>query len=263
MKFWIASSTILLCVLGFFVYVINIILKQKRLSEIKTDFINNMTHELKTPISTIGLSSEVLLQKDVALNPERIKNYAQIIKSENQRLQTQVERVLQMARLETEEIQLSKKDCDIHELIEVAVPSIELNFRDVALSIETRLSAEMSTIFGDEMHITNIIYNLLDNAAKYSGDAPKILIETSSDKTGVTIAVEDNGKGIPKEYRKMVFEKFFRIPTGNVHDVKGFGIGLHYVKSITRAHRGSVKITNGSGTGARFEVRIPYGTEFD
>jgi two-component system, OmpR family, phosphate regulon sensor histidine kinase PhoR len=263
MKFWIASSTILLCVLGFFVYVINIILKQKRLSEIKTDFINNMTHELKTPISTIGLSSEVLLQKDVALNPERIKNYAQIIKSENQRLQTQVERVLQMARLETEEIQLSKKDCDIHELIEVAVPSIELNFRDVALSIETRLSAEMSTIFGDEMHITNIIYNLLDNAAKYSGDAPKILIETSSDKTGVTIAVEDNGMGIPKEYRKMVFEKFFRIPTGNVHDVKGFGIGLHYVKSITRAHRGSVKITNGSGTGARFEVRIPYGTEFD
>jgi two-component system phosphate regulon sensor histidine kinase PhoR len=261
MKFWMVSSFILIVVLGFFTYIINAILKQKRLSEIKTDFINNMTHELKTPISTIALSSDVLLNPNVIDNPERLRAYAQIIKTENQRLQTQVERVLQVARLEKEDIELRKKDCDVHELIELAIPTIQLNFENENIEIKSVLNAKNQSIFADEMHVTNILYNLLDNAAKYAKAEPKIIVSTKSDEKGVYITIEDNGPGIPKEYQKMIFEKFFRIPTGNIHNVKGFGLGLHYVKSISQAHGGNVKLKNTSNSGSTFEVFLPFGIE--
>lgn len=261
MKFWMVSSIMLLVVLTFFSYVINVILHQKRLSEIKNDFINNMTHELKTPISTIALSSDVLLRQGIETQPERINAYARIIKSENQRLQTQVERVLQIARLDKEEIDLKKSTVDLNELVELAIPSIEMNFEEQGIKIKTELLAENSKVFGDEVHITNIIFNLLDNAAKYGGQPPVIQVNTKNDSKGVYLSVTDNGAGISKEHQKEIFEKFYRIPTGNVHDVKGFGLGLHYVKTITEAHHGRIKLKSKPGQGSTFEVFLPYGTE--
>ncbi len=262
MSFWIISSVVLLLVMVFFAYVISVILRQKRLSEIKNDFINNMTHELKTPISTIALSSDVLLGEGVEQNPERLKNYARIIKNENQRLQSQVERVLQVARLDKEDLQLKRELINIHELIELAVPTIQMNFEEKKVKIWTSLEADRFEIDADEMHITNIIYNLLDNAAKYSGEQPEIVVATTNNNKGIFISVSDNGPGIKKEHQRYVFEKFYRIPTGDVHDVKGFGLGLHYVKTITEAHHGKVTIKNKSESGCTFEVFLPFGTEF-
>lgn len=262
MKFWMVSSFMLLVVLTFFSYVINVILRQKRLSEIKNDFINNMTHELKTPISTIGLSSDVLLKPGIESQPDRISAYARIIKSENQRLQTQVERVLQIARLDKEEIELKKSSVDLNELIELAIPSIEMNFLEQGIKISTNLQAAKSTVFVDEMHVTNIIFNLLDNAAKYGGNPPKIDVSSRNDSKGVYLSFTDNGLGIGKEHQKEIFEKFYRIPTGNVHDIKGFGLGLHYVKTMTEAHQGKVKLKSKPGHGSTFEVFLPYGTDF-
>ncbi|MEX2595847.1 MAG: HAMP domain-containing sensor histidine kinase [Salibacteraceae bacterium] len=263
MNFWLMSSFVLIAVLIFFAFVISVILKQKRLSEIKNDFINNMTHELKTPISTIALSSDVLLQKGTEQNPERLRNYARIIKSENQRLQTQVERVLQIARLDKEEIDLKRQQVDMHELIELAVPTIEMNFSDKKILLKTDLSAINYSVYGDEMHITNIIFNLLDNAAKYSGEEPKIELKTRSDDKGFYLTVTDNGPGIPKDQQRSIFEKFYRIPTGNVHDVKGFGLGLYYIKTIVDAHKGKIKIKSKLQEGSSFEVFLPYGTKID
>lgn len=262
MSFWIISSAVLLAVMIFFAYVINVILLQKRLSEIKNDFINNMTHELKTPISTIALSSDVLLSKGIENDPERLRNYASIIRTENKRLQSHVERVLQLAKLDKDEIQLKKQTIDVHELIELAVPTIELNFEDRHIKIDVALDAVASSIEADEMHVTSIIYNLLDNAAKYSGNTPEITIRTSNAGKGILISVSDNGPGIKKEHQRYIFEKFYRIPTGDVHDVKGFGLGLHYVKTITDAHLGKVALSSSPGTGSTFEVYLPFGTEF-
>ena len=261
MKFWIGSSLFLLAVLLFFSYVISVILKQRRLSEIKNDFINNMTHELKTPISTIALSSDVLLQPETQKNPDRIQNYAQIIKTENQRLQSQVERVLQMAKLEQDDSTLNKEKIDIHEVIDLAVSTMELNYQDQEVIITTNLQATQTVVFADEMHITNILLNLIDNAAKYSGDKPEIMVSTTNKKDGIAITVKDNGPGISREHQKMIFEKFYRISTGNVHDVKGFGIGLHYVRTITEAHDGSIKLVSNKGEGSSFEIYLPFGTE--
>lgn len=262
MTFWMVSSAVLLAVMIFFAFVISVILRQKRLSEVKNDFINNMTHELKTPISTIALSSDVLLRPGIEKDSIRLRNYARIIKNENQRLQTQVERVLQVARLEKDEIQLNKQEVDINEIIENATPTIQMNFEEKSISIETNLNAERHIVFADEMHITNVIYNLLDNASKYSGDNPEIIVETRNNNKGIFISVKDNGPGISKEHQRYIFEKFYRVPTGDVHDVKGFGLGLHYVKTITEAHGGNVQLKNGKDDGCNFEVFIPFGTEF-
>jgi len=261
MKFWVISSIVLIAVLIFFAYVINIILRQKKLSEIKTDFINNMTHELKTPISTIALSSDVLLSNSIQEQPERFRKYAAIIKSENQRLQNQVERVLQVARLEKNELSLEKSTIDIHELIEVAAPTIAMSFEEQTPEIDLNLNAANSEIVADETHITNVIFNLLDNALKYGGNPAKVTISSVNSNNGIELSFTDNGKGIPKEHLSDIFEKFYRIPTGNIHNVKGFGLGLHYVKSLVESHGGKVTVKSKQGKGSTFCIWLPYGME--
>ncbi len=258
MDFWIYSSAFLIIVIFFFAYTISVILRQRRISEIKTDFINNMTHEFKTPISTIALSSEVLLKPSIIEKPERLKNYAQIIFNENKRLQAQVERILQIATIEKEKVSLREKEVVINDIVEKAAQTFELNAKAKGGKIITHLHAEKDVIKGDEMHLSNIVCNLIDNGIKYSTEAPVIEISTSNDHKGITIQVADNGVGIKKSDINQVFDKFYRVPKGNIHDVKGFGIGLHYVKVMTEQHGGKIKLESTPGKGSTFIIFLPF-----
>jgi two-component system phosphate regulon sensor histidine kinase PhoR len=260
MGIWVFSSSIILIIIIFFAYTINVILKQKRLSEIKNDFINNITHEFKTPISTISLSSEVLLQPNIIIEPERLKNYAQIIKDENNRLKNQVDKVLQLATLEIDKLKLENELIDLHEIINETVKSFDLIIENRQGKIITMLGAKKSQIVGDRVHISNILFNLIDNAIKYSPEHPKIEISTDNYFSGIEITVKDNGIGISKESQKHVFEKFYRVPTGNVHNVKGFGLGLNYVKTIVTAYNGKIKVSSKENEGSTFIVKLPFNT---
>ncbi len=258
MEFWVYSSVILIGVIGFFWYMIHVILKQRRISEIKTDFINNMTHEFKTPISTIALSSEVLMKEGIEKNPVKLTNYAKIIHQENTRLQSQVERILQIATTEKESIKLKTKQINLHEVVKHVAETFELNAAAKSGHVAIDLKAENPVVKGDEVHLTNIISNLIDNGIKYTEQPPLINIETSNHNKGVLIKVSDNGIGIGKEDQKQVFDQFYRVPKGNVHDVKGFGIGLHYVKVMIEQHNGWVKLKSDPGVGSTFELYIPH-----
>jgi two-component system, OmpR family, phosphate regulon sensor histidine kinase PhoR len=257
MGFWILSSFLILLVLLFFAYAILVILKQKRLSEIKNDFINNMTHELKTPISTISLSSEALMNtQNSSENVEKIKKYAEIIFKENNRLKTLVERVLQLAQID-KEIKINKTHIDVHELIQKTIKNLDLLLKEKSAIIELKLNATPSKILADEFHLNNALNNLIENALKYSNTQPKIIISTTVESTKIRIDIKDNGIGISKENQIHIFEKFYRVPTGNVHNVKGFGLGLHYVKTIIEAHQGNIQLESELNKGSNFIVRIP------
>jgi len=257
MSFWLLSSLFLLVVVVFFAYTISVILKQKRLSEIKNDFINNMTHEFKTPISTISLSAEVLMKPEIISNQERLLSYAQIIHSENNRLKNQVERVLQIAMLD-KEITLDKTKVDVHRLIKSIATSFKLTFKERNAIINFDLSATKFEILADEIHVANIFQNLMDNAIKYSHKSePRITIATKSILNSIQITVKDNGLGIAKENIKLVFDKFYRVPTGDIHNVKGFGLGLYYVKTMIEEHNGSITVDSKLGNGALFTLRLP------
>lgn len=259
MGFWVFSSFILAVVIVFFAATTFIILRQKRLSEITRDFINNMTHEFKTPISTIGVSSEVLLKDPDVLKSDRLSRYSSIIQTENQRLKKQVERVLQMATLEKEDFQLNRESVDVHTIIDQAVSSVRLALEAKSGEIHCHTNAERSVIEADKVHLTNMIYNLLDNAIKYSGDhKPEITISTENEKRGICILVKDNGIGMKKEDLKHIFKKFYRVPTGNRHDVKGFGLGLAYVKMMAEAHGGYIHVDSEAGEGSTFSLFLPY-----
>jgi two-component system, OmpR family, phosphate regulon sensor histidine kinase PhoR len=254
---WSFSSFVLLVVIIFFAYALFIILKQKRLSEIQKDFINNMTHEFKTPISTIALSTEVLKNPDIISQPERLLNYTNIIEKENIRLKQHVERVLQMARLDKEDIGLKKEQVDIHLLIQEAVRTNSHALKDKNGSVELTLNAANFIVNGDRLHLTNVLNNLIDNAVKYSAENPEIKISTLSASGWLTILVSDNGIGISAENQKRVFQKFYRVPTGNLHDVKGFGLGLSYVKTIIEAHKGVIKLQSELAKGSTFKISLP------
>jgi two-component system phosphate regulon sensor histidine kinase PhoR len=254
---WIYVSIIVLLVLVFFGYTLTVILRQKRLSEIKTDFINNMTHELKTPIATIALSSEMLLRNDFSNDEEKLKRYAGIIHKENKRLETQVERVLNVAKLDKEHLVLSKEIMDIHELLEEAQENINFNQSEQGVKVELNLNAESGEINADPVHITNVIYNLLDNAVKYCETIPEIKVTTKTDKKGIIIEFTDNGIGMKREELKMIFDKFYRIPTGNLHNVKGFGLGLYYVRLIIQEHGGTIDVKSQVGKGTTFTIWLP------
>ena len=257
MGIWSFSTAVLLIVIVFFGYTLFVILKQKRLSEIQKDFINNMTHEFKTPISTIAVSTEVLKDTNIIQQPERLLQYATIIENENRRLKQHVERVLQMAKLDKEDVGLKKEVVNLHELIQEVVQSIGLALREKQGSIQLNLSAVSANLQADKHHLTNVIFNLLDNAIKYCTDKPSITIRTELKGEVLSLTVEDNGIGISDENKRRIFQKFYRVPTGNVHDVKGFGLGLHYVKQIVEAHRGRITVTSEPGNGCAFTILLP------
>jgi two-component system, OmpR family, phosphate regulon sensor histidine kinase PhoR len=256
MGIWGFSSIVMLVVIFFFVYTLFVILKQRRLSEVQKDFINNMTHEFKTPLSTIAISTGVLKDPSIIQNPERLLNYATIIENESHRLKQQVERVLQMARLEKSDIGLKKENCDIHELINDAMKNNSMALNDKHGLIKLDLRAKPSTALVDKLHFTNVINNLLDNAIKYSHAQPEILITTTAQAGYLQLCVKDNGIGINKENQQKIFHRFYRVPTGNLHDVKGFGLGLNYVKLIVEAHKGKITVQSEVGKGSSFTILL-------
>jgi len=253
----IASLALILIIVYCYGYAIYIIKKQKQISEIKNDFINNMTHEFKTPISTVSLACEALRDKDVQKNEKFIERYIGIINDENARLGTQVEKVLQMATLDKKDFKLKLERLDIHEIIENAIQNINLQVEKRGGSIHKKLKADRRKVVADELHLTNIIYNLLDNANKYSKENPDITIATYNENGGISVSVADKGIGMSKEVVSKIFDKFYRVPTGNLHDVKGFGLGLAYVKTMLEALGGRIDVKSSMGKGSEFEIYLP------
>ena len=243
--------------IGIFIFTILIILRQKKLSIIKNDFINNMTHELKTPISTISLASQMLRDNTVTNTPQTIEHISGIIYQESKRLTTQVEKVLQMAVFNEGTLKLKIKEVNLNTLINSVVLNFELRVKAKDGELTTDLKADPAIIKGDEVHITNVLFNLLDNAVKYSKEAPKIIISTQLEDGFLVVGIKDHGIGIQKEYVGQIFERFYRVPTGNVHDVKGFGLGLSYVKKIIDAHRGKIKVESDLNKGTKFMIYFP------
>ncbi|WP_373548353.1 sensor histidine kinase [Haliscomenobacter sp.] len=248
-------------ILSCFAYTLMVIFQQKKLSEMKTDFINNMTHEFKTPIATISLASDSIVSPMILGNPDKVQRFANIIKQENKRMNSQVEKVLQMALIDKRDFSLKFTEINLHEVIQAAVENITLRVEKREGMVKPSLLAKRSIIEGDLTHVANVINNLLDNAEKYSPDKPEISISTRDVSNGVEVTVQDNGIGISKEARKQIFDKFCRVPTGNLHDVKGFGLGLSYVKAMMTAHKGSVEVKSEPGKGSSFILTFPYQVE--
>ena len=255
---WIYISTIVFLVLIFFGFSLATIIKQKRLSEVITDFINNMTHELKTPIATISLSSEMIMRLEAEDDLNKAKKYAGIIFKENKRLETQVERVLNISTLDTENTTLNKISLNFHELLFEVKETFDFNQVANGGKILIENNASVFTIQADPIHITNVVYNLLDNAVKYCTTKPVISITTKNERNHLVIEIKDNGIGIRKEDLKMIFNKFYRVSTGNIHDIKGFGLGLFYVKLIINEHNGSIDVESKIGEGSTFTIKLPF-----
>ena len=259
-KIWLslASSILLvLVIIAIFGYALYTILSQKKISEIKNDFINNMTHEFKTPISTVSLACEALQDEDVKKNETFLKRYISIIDAENKRLGLQVEKVLQMATLGKKDFKLKLEKLDVHDVIDRALGNINIQIEKRNGVIKKKLVASRKEVIADEVHLTNIIYNLLDNANKYSQENPQITIATKNKNGGIVVLVSDKGIGMSREVMSRIFEKFYRVPTGNLHDVKGFGLGLTYVKTMLDALGGSIGVKSDIAKGSTFEIYLP------
>ena len=250
----IVFTLIIMC--AFFITV-RALIKQKKLSEIKSDFINNMTHEFKTPLATISLAVDALKNEKVFGNKEKMGYFTGIIKEENKRMNKQVETILQAALLDRQEVQLNLKKLHAHDLINSALNNIQLQVEEKKGKLQVNLSATKDLLMADEVHFTNLINNLLDNAVKYSKDNLQISISTQNTGNQFKIKIEDNGIGMNKETLSRIFEKFYRAHTGNVHNVKGFGLGLSYVKTMVDAHHGNIKAESVVGKGSTFNVGFP------
>lgn len=251
---WIVSSMVTLVVLAFFGYSMFVILRQKRLSEVQRDFMNNMTHEFQTPISTIKIATDVLNHPAILEQPERMKKYVQIISQENNRLKSQVESVLTTARLSRGKLDMDVQLQELHSLIGEVLDSVKA---ELGNNLTIDLKADRSSIYADRVHLISVIRNLVENAIKYSPKPPTITIATRNDPQGIVLEISDNGIGIPKEYQSKIFDKFYRVPTGNLHNVKGFGLGLSYVKQIVKAHRWKIDVISEFGKGTAFVIKIP------
>jgi len=252
----IIFSALLFLAIIFFVYSISIILRQKRLSEMQTDFINNMTHEFKTPISTINISSDVLLRTPIIQQDKRLQQYASIIKEQNNRLNKQVEKVLQFARIEKKDFRLKLESVNLKELLQNIAYSVQLRVDEQKGIFNLNLCTDTVFVQADRLHLTNILHNLLDNAIKYSEDTLEIGLACQRVNNTIKITISDKGIGIPKEFQKKIFKKFYRVPTGNVHNVKGFGLGLFYVRNICRKHGWKLNLES-EGQGSVFTIQIP------
>ena len=240
--------------IGIFVYTIMVIFRQKKLSMIKNDFINNMTHELKTPISTISLASQMLEDGSITNTPQTIEHISRVINQESKRLSYQVEKVLQMAVFNEGKLKFKFKEFDVNKMVETVAANFELRVKSKNGKLTTEKLAERPIISGDEVHITNVIFNLLDNAVKYSNDSPEIKITTENKNGQLAISVQDKGIGIPKEHQVQIFDRFYRVPTGNIHNVKGFGLGLSYVKKIVDSHNAKIKVESVVNKGTKFTI---------
>ena len=252
-----SSIILLLVIIACFGYAIYIILKQKKLSELKNDFINNMTHEFKTPIATVSLATEALSDPSIAKEKVNISKYVGVIKDETNRLGTQVERVLQAATMEKGDLQINKSKIDIHTLLEDCIERSQLQIETEGGTIIKKLEATNHLSYIDGHHFFNAISNLLDNALKYSTKTPVISISTASKDNRLQLFIKDNGIGISKEQQKYIFEKFYRVPTGNIHNVKGFGLGLNYVHYVVEAHQGIISVDSEIGKGSTFIIDLP------
>jgi two-component system phosphate regulon sensor histidine kinase PhoR len=255
---WIYIGIIVLLVVVFFSYSLIIIFRQRKLSEVKNDFINNMTHELKTPISTISLSSEMLMRMESGVDFEKIKRYAGIIFDENKRLENQVERVLNVAKLDKDKLILNKEKIDVQEILNQLKDGFELFQQEDGAQFNLEIGEGSHVITADPVHITNVLHNLTDNAVKYSEGKPVIVISTHISEKQLTVQITDQGIGIKKEHLKSIFDKFYRVPTGNIHNVKGFGLGLYYVKLIVESHRGEIHVKSNINIGTSFTIRLPF-----
>lgn len=262
-KVWsamVSSGFLVLVILFCFGYSIRTIIRQKKLSEMKNDFINNMTHELKTPISTVSLAVEALNDKDIEQSTLRAK-YIKVIGEENKRLGDQVEKVLQIAAIDRKDYNLKQELLRMSDMVKCAAEHIAMQVEKRGGRLNMIEKAEKDLVQGDEMHLTNIILNLLDNANKYSPEAPNITLRTASDNEDYIISIHDKGIGMTRDQQKHIFEKFYRVPTGDLHNVKGFGLGLAYVQRIVEAHGGSIHVDSEPGKGSKFSITLPLANE--
>lgn len=257
MGIWTFSSLVLVLVIIFFAYALFVIFRQRKLSEIQKDFINNMTHEFKTPLSTISLSAEVLRNQAYHPQSERVLNYTNIIEQETVRMRQHLERMLQVARLDKTEWQLKKELVNMHQLIQETVESMQPILQEKMASVLFTFESQRYEVLGDRHHLSNIIFNVLDNALKYTNQQPEVTITTSNQGTMFFVQVKDNGIGISTEHQKKIFQKFYRVPTGNVHTVKGFGLGLSYVRQVMEAHGGSISLKSELDKGSTFTLKFP------
>ncbi|MGV3761704.1 ATP-binding protein [Parapedobacter sp.] len=252
-----SSVTLLLVLVGSFTYTIFTMLRQKKISEMKTDFINNMTHEFKTPVATIMIASESLRDAEIAADQQRATRLANIIYDENVRLGNHIERVLNIARLEKDNLKLEHRPVDINDLAQAVVDSMELQLLKHGAKVNTHLDATEAVVSGDELHLSNVLFNLLDNAIKYSNENPDIIIRTKSNGKHIHITVADKGIGMSRDQLSKIFDQFYRIPTGNRHDVKGFGLGLSYVNDIVKRLDGKIHVRSEKDKGTTFEITLP------
>ena len=253
-----ATTGGLLLVLVFaLAYTLFSIIRQKKISEMKTDFINNMTHEFKTPVSTIMIASEALKDQEIVADKARVARLANVIYEENARLGSHIERVLNVARIERNDFKLEKKPLDVNEMINIVIDSMELKLQKHHVKLSLNLNAINAIVLADELHFSNLIYNLVDNAIKYSNETPEITISTANRAEQIVIKVADKGIGMSRDQQTKIFEQFYRIPTGNLHDVKGFGLGLSYVNTIVKRLNGVISVRSEKDKGSDFELKFP------
>lgn len=258
MWFELTANLLLMIVLVVFtVYAANGLRKAERLNRLKSDLINNMTHELKTPISTIGLAGEALLDQEMSADPENLRYYVQLIRSENKRLGLLVENVLRAAMLDQGELELYRQPLNFHDLVKEVLRNQAIHIKKQGGSTTSQLNATDPVVTGDRTHLTNVVFNLVDNAIKYGGGAPHLLVRSWNEGGNLHIAFVDDGIGIPREHLGKVFDKLYRVPTGNVHDVKGFGLGLSYVQAVMQQHGAQIRVVSTVGEGSTFTLVFP------
>ena len=253
MKTNLIFAGVAILAMGVFVYSIFVIMRQKRMSDLQKDFINNMTHEFKTPISSIKIAANVLAQSELIHDDSRLKKYAEVIQDQNKRLNNQVEKVLNVAKFENESFKLKIETFDLIPLIKDVVDAEQIRLQKGDIFFSSNSST--SFITGDRLHLTNVFHNIIDNAVKYCEKVPQIDINIISDESGGTISIQDNGIGISNENIKLIFNKFYRVSTGNVHNVKGFGLGLFYVNHVLKSHGWDINVTSKIGKGTKFELK--------